>query len=98
MKSDWGFVVLVIFIVGVGCLGLALLEKHYIDDMKITCDTCIATCHPQTDQQVFDMCKVCYMAPINGEYLKYKNPTCKPIPPSRFEQKMEELNQTFKPQ
>jgi len=85
MKSDWGFIIMIIVIIVVGVLLLGLLQKHYADDMDTTCTKCIETCRPQSNEDAFTMCKVCWMAPINGEYLDYKNPTCKPIPLTPFQ-------------
>ena len=85
MKSDWGFIIMIIVIIVVGVLLLGLLQKHYVDDMDTTCTKCLETCRPQSNEEAFAICKVCWMSPINGEYLDYKNPTCKPVPRTAFQ-------------
>jgi len=79
---DWKFILTLVVIVSVGCAGFTLLQLYYTNDMNDTCHKCINTCRPQTNVDAYTMCKVCFMSDINGEYLDYKNPTCKPRPPT----------------
>jgi hypothetical protein len=77
---DWRFIIILAIIIGVGCGAFVVYEMYIDKDMRDTCTKCITTCRPQSQAEAYAVCKVCWLTPPNGEYLDYKNPTCKPVP------------------
>jgi hypothetical protein len=74
--TDYKFIALIALVVIAGCLAIGAFEYYTIEDMKETCQQCIDNCKPVTEQEAYNQCRVCYMAPINGKYLEYKD-ACK---------------------